>query len=214
MRRLAALSMFVAAVAMLPSLASAENFYVILRGGPGFTPDINIGAPGGEEPDGFGTGFTGGAAVGYAFPFGLRAEGEFGFILAPVKTDGGVEATGSFKNYLMMANAYYDLSSSDPSSPSSDLASAARESTRTVRFLPTASGGSSTSTTGARSSRIRHGPVSATRSIGGSTSRWATASSTSMGATRSRTISGSTATRSSTTRSSSARPSSSRRGPG
>jgi opacity protein-like surface antigen len=117
MRRLAALSMFVAAVAMLPSLASAENFYVILRGGPGFTPDINIGAPGGEEPDGFGTGFTGGAAVGYAFPFGLRAEGEFGFILAPVKTDGGVEATGSFKNYLMMANAYYDFKFFGPIKP-------------------------------------------------------------------------------------------------
>ncbi|HEV8615149.1 MAG TPA: outer membrane beta-barrel protein [Methylomirabilota bacterium] len=116
MRRLAALSIFVA-IALLPSLASAENFYVILRGGPGFTPDVEIGPAGREDPVDFGTGFTGGAAAGYAFPFGLRAEGEFGFIYAPVQRDGATETDGSFRNYLLMANAYYDFKFFGPIKP-------------------------------------------------------------------------------------------------
>ena len=65
----------------------------------------------------FGTGFTGGAALGYAFPFGLWAEGEFGFIHAPVHSDGGVDTDGSFNNYLFMANAYYDFKLFGPIKP-------------------------------------------------------------------------------------------------
>jgi opacity protein-like surface antigen len=117
MKRLATLSVFVAALAMLPSLASAENFYVILRGGPGFTPDVKIGNPSDPDPVDFGTGFTGGAAVGYEFPFGLRAEAEFGFIYAPVKSDGGIDTDGSFRNYLFMGNAYYDFKFFGPIKP-------------------------------------------------------------------------------------------------
>ena len=47
--------------------------------------------------------------VGYRLPFNLRAEGEVGYIYAPVKRDGGVEIGGSTKSWLLMANAYYDL---------------------------------------------------------------------------------------------------------
>ena len=118
MRTLAALSMFVVAVAMVPSLASADNFYVILRGGPGFTPDMKIGAPSDPDPVDFGTGFSGGVGLGYALPFNLRAEGEFGYIHAPVKSDGGISnTTGSFRNYLYMANGYYDFKFFGPIKP-------------------------------------------------------------------------------------------------
>ena len=117
MKTLATLSLFVAAVAAFPLLASAENLYVILRGGPGFTPDVKVGAPSDQDDLGFGTGFTGGAALGYAFPFGLRAEGEFGFIYAPVESDNGIDIDGSYKNYLLMANAYYDFKFFGPIKP-------------------------------------------------------------------------------------------------
>jgi opacity protein-like surface antigen len=94
---------------ILPSVASAENFYAAVRGGPGWTPDNATGRVGFEDVDTYKLGFTGGAAVGYAFPFGLRAEGELGFIYAPLDTEGGVEVSGSVKNYLLMANVYYDI---------------------------------------------------------------------------------------------------------
>src|SRR5204863_8960871 len=37
------------------------------------------------------------------------AEGEFGFVHVPVKSEGGVDEGGFINNYLLMANAYYDL---------------------------------------------------------------------------------------------------------
>jgi opacity protein-like surface antigen len=92
-----------------PSVASAENFYAAIRGGPGLTPDNESGPVGFEDKTEFKTGFTGGAAVGYSFPIGLRVEGELGFMWVPLKREGGVEVDGSVKNYLVMANAYYDL---------------------------------------------------------------------------------------------------------
>lgn len=109
MRKLAVLSMVVAAVAVFPCLASAQNFYAAIRGGPGFTPDVKIGPPGTDEPISFAMGFTGSGAVGYASSFGLRLEGEFGYIYAPVDREEGFSVTGSVKSYLMMANLYYDL---------------------------------------------------------------------------------------------------------
>ena len=110
MKKLAALSIVVAAVAVLPCLAAAQNFYAAIRGGPGFTPDVEIGPVGGaERPVEFNTGFTGSGAVGYSFPIGLRAEVEFGFVYAPVKREEGADIDGSLKSYLAMANAYYDL---------------------------------------------------------------------------------------------------------
>jgi opacity protein-like surface antigen len=94
---------------IVPSVASAENFYAAIRGGPGITSDSKAGPPGGEDTLEFKTGFTGGAAVGYGFPFGLRVEGELGFLWDRVKKDGGVDIDGSIKNYMLMANAYYDI---------------------------------------------------------------------------------------------------------
>jgi opacity protein-like surface antigen len=92
-----------------PSAASAESFYAAVRGGPGVTPDNFSGRPGSEDRDEYKTGFTGGAALGYVLPFGLRVEGEFGFLHAPLDREGGVEVDGSVKSYLLMANAYYDF---------------------------------------------------------------------------------------------------------
>lgn len=114
MRKLAALSMMVAAATLFPCLASAQNFYAAIRGGPGLTPDGNVvprefGRQLGDRPVEFKTGFTGGGAVGYAWPIGLRAEGEFGYIYAPVERESGISIAGSIKSYLMMANVYYDL---------------------------------------------------------------------------------------------------------
>jgi opacity protein-like surface antigen len=101
--------MILAAVTLIPGLASAENFYAAVRGGPGWTMDQETGRSGLEDTDKFKLGFTGSGAVGYAFSFGLRAEGEFGFLYIPVKTDGGVDVSGSLRDYLIMANVYYDL---------------------------------------------------------------------------------------------------------
>ena len=94
---------------VVPAVASAENFYAAVRGGVGWTPDTRSGIVGGEDTVEFKTTLSGSAAVGYAFPFGLRAEGEIGLLYVPLKRDGGVEVDGSIKNYLVMANAYYDL---------------------------------------------------------------------------------------------------------
>jgi opacity protein-like surface antigen len=100
-----------AAVMMLavPSVAAAENFYAAIRGGPGWTQETESGFAGFEDHETYKLGFTGGGALGYMFPFGLRVEGEFGYLYAPLDTDGGVEVSGSVKSYLLMANAYYDL---------------------------------------------------------------------------------------------------------
>jgi opacity protein-like surface antigen len=94
---------------IVPSVATAQNFYAAIRGGPGFTSDTDSGPAGFEDETEFKIGFTGSGAVGYVFPFGLRAEGEIGFLYAPVKREGGVDVDGSVKDYLLMANAYYDL---------------------------------------------------------------------------------------------------------
>ena len=94
---------------MAPAVASAENLYAAIRGGPGWTQDSLDGMFGFEDTTQYKTGFTGGAALGYVLPFGFRAEGEFGFLYIPVKSEGGVGESGSIKNYLLMANGYYDL---------------------------------------------------------------------------------------------------------
>ena len=99
----------VAVVVTVPAVASAENLYAAIRGGPGWTQDSLDGSFGFEDTTQYKTGFTGGAALGYVLPFGFRAEGEFGFLYVPVKTEGGVGESGSIKNYLFMANGYYDL---------------------------------------------------------------------------------------------------------
>ena len=109
MRKLASVAMVVAAVTVLPSLAAAENFYVAVRGGPSITSDNATGLKGFEDTDKFNTGFTGSGAVGVVLPLGFRVEGEFGFLYIPLKTEGGVDVSGSIKDYLMMANAYYDV---------------------------------------------------------------------------------------------------------
>jgi opacity protein-like surface antigen len=94
---------------IVPEVASAENFYVAVRGGPGWTEDKDLGPVGETDVFTFGTGFTGGGAVGYSFPFGLRVEGEVGYLYAPLKHDNGVDVDGSTKSFQLMANAYYDL---------------------------------------------------------------------------------------------------------
>ncbi len=94
-----------------PSMASAENFYAAVRGGPGVTTDTTrFTLLGGEEVIEFKTGLTGSGALGYRFPFGLRAEGEFGYLYSPLRrADEVVDLSGSIKSYLAMINAYYDL---------------------------------------------------------------------------------------------------------
>jgi OOP family OmpA-OmpF porin len=110
MRNVVGWMMGVAVTAMLaPAVASAENFYAAVRGGVGWTQDTRSGRPGREDVQEFETTWSASAAVGRAFPFGLRVEGELGLFYVPVKRDGGVEVDGSIKNYLVMANAYYDL---------------------------------------------------------------------------------------------------------
>lgn len=101
----------VAALAIVtPSVVSAENFYTAVRGGASFTKDTRQGIVGGEDVIEFKSpGLSAGAALGYYLPFGLRVEGELGYLYNRVKTDGGVDIDGSIKNYLLMANAYYDL---------------------------------------------------------------------------------------------------------
>jgi opacity protein-like surface antigen len=92
-----------------PAVSSAENFYAAFRVGPGFTQDSLDGAFGFEDTTAYKTGVTLGAAIGYRLPLGLRVEGELGFIHIPVDTEGGVDESGFINNYLLMANAYYDL---------------------------------------------------------------------------------------------------------
>jgi len=110
MRKLTSVALFVVAVALIPGLASAENFYAAVRGGPGFTQDTDNGFAGSPRlTDEYKVGLTGSAGFGYFFPFGLRAEAEFGFIYSPLKSEGSVDIGGSVKSYLGMVNAYYDL---------------------------------------------------------------------------------------------------------
>ena len=107
-----ALRCVVAVVAMIvavPAAAAAENLYAVIRVGPGFTSDSLDGRFGQEDTTAYKTGFTFGAALGYALPLGFRVEGEFVFLYIPVDSEGGVDEGGSIKNYLLMANAYYDL---------------------------------------------------------------------------------------------------------
>jgi opacity protein-like surface antigen len=101
----------VAMIAWLsPSGVSAQNFYAAIRGGPGWTDDVRRqNALLGDTVLEFETGFTGGAALGYALPFGLRTEAEFGFIYSPLSRHLGQEVDGSVNSYLGMLNAYYDL---------------------------------------------------------------------------------------------------------
>ena len=93
-----------------PAAASAESLYVAIRGGPGVTTDTTrLSLLGGEEIIEFKTGFAGSGALGYRFPFGLRAVGEFGDLYSPLSRAGEVDVSGSIKSYLVMVNAYYDL---------------------------------------------------------------------------------------------------------
>jgi len=111
MRKLTSVALVVAALTFIPCLASAENFYVSVRGGPGITSDTENGPASAavRDREEYKVGLTGSGAVGYMFPFGLRGEGEVGFVYSPLKREGGVDIDGSVKSYLLMANAYYDL---------------------------------------------------------------------------------------------------------
>jgi opacity protein-like surface antigen len=111
MRKLTWVALVVVAVTLIPTFAAAENFYAAVRGGPGITSDTENGPASAavRDREEYKVGLTGSGAVGYMFPFGLRAEGEFGFIYSPLKREGGVDIDGSVKSYLLMANAYYDL---------------------------------------------------------------------------------------------------------
>jgi len=103
----------VVAAVIAPTAASAENFYAAVRGGPGVTSDAHVqrlvGFFPGDEVIEFKTGFTGGVGVGYRFPFGLRVEGELGYLYVPLKRENFIDVSGSMKSYLLMANAYYDF---------------------------------------------------------------------------------------------------------
>ena len=95
---------------IVPSVASAQGLYAAIRGGPGVTTDTTrLTLFGGEEVIEFKTGFAGSGALGYRFPFGLRAEAEFGYLYSPLRRVSEVEVDGSIKSYLVMLNAYYDL---------------------------------------------------------------------------------------------------------
>jgi opacity protein-like surface antigen len=108
MRKTLAWLAVVAVVMMLgPGTASAQNWYAHIRGGPNFPEDTKQGPPGGQEVFELGTGFAASAAVGHQFPFGLRLEGEIGYLYSPVKTDGGVDVDGSIKSFTGMFNAYF-----------------------------------------------------------------------------------------------------------
>jgi OmpA-OmpF porin, OOP family len=98
-----------AMVVMVPGAAAAESFYAAFRGGPGWTGDSLDGAFGFEDTTQYKTGVTLGLGLGYVLPLGFRVEGEFGFLHIPVDTEGGVDEGGYINNYLLMANAYYDL---------------------------------------------------------------------------------------------------------
>ena len=98
-----------AMIVMVPAAASAENLYTAFRVGPSFTQDSLDGAFGFEDTTQYKTGVALGVALGVVLPLGFRAEGEFGFVHIPVKTEGGVDEGGFINNYLLMANAYYDL---------------------------------------------------------------------------------------------------------
>ena len=117
MRTLAMLAMAMATVTIFPCSASAQSFYAAIRGGPGFTPDTRIGSIGGQDVVEFKTGFTGGGALGFIFPVGLRAEAELGYIRAPVTREEGVSITGAYKSYLGMINGYYDFAFFGPIKP-------------------------------------------------------------------------------------------------
>ena len=105
---LRALAASATAMLLLPSVASAQNWYLGIGGGPGKTSDTNDGRAGDEDPSAHKTGFTGSLALGYALNPALRAEGEFGYIYAPVKSDGDVPLGGSVKSYLYMANVRFE----------------------------------------------------------------------------------------------------------
>ncbi|MGH7341576.1 MAG: outer membrane protein [Candidatus Rokuibacteriota bacterium] len=110
MKKLLGWAVVVAVMALaVPGGAAAENFYAAVRGGVGWTPETRTGIAGSEDPFEFKTTWSGGIGLGYMLPFGLRVEGELGYLYVPVKSDRGVDVDGSIKNYLFMANAYYDL---------------------------------------------------------------------------------------------------------
>jgi OmpA-OmpF porin, OOP family len=101
--------LFVAALALVPGAAPAQNLSTTLRVGGVQTPDVTTGRVGFEDPLAFKTGFSLGAAIGYTFASGLRTDAELGYVRADVDNDGGVATSGSFRHYLLMANAYYDF---------------------------------------------------------------------------------------------------------
>jgi opacity protein-like surface antigen len=110
MRKVMGWAVLVTVMALVgPSVAWAENFYAAVRGGPNFAEDTEQGIPGGQDVFELKTGFAGSVGVGYGFPFGLRIEGELGYVYNPIKSDGGVDVDGSIKNFLGMFNAYYAL---------------------------------------------------------------------------------------------------------
>jgi opacity protein-like surface antigen len=102
---------------LVPSIASAQNIYAAIRGGLGSTPPTNDGRPGSEDLSHHKTGLTTSGAVGYAWPSGLRGEGEFSFIYSPVESEAGVPLGGSIKSYLSMVNLIFGPTSSRPIKP-------------------------------------------------------------------------------------------------
>jgi opacity protein-like surface antigen len=100
----------VALALLVPAVASAQNVYAAIRGGAGSTPATNDGRPGFEDLSEHTAGLTMSGAVGYAWPTGLRGEGEFGVLISPVKSDAGVALGGSVKSYLSMVNLRFDAS--------------------------------------------------------------------------------------------------------
>lgn len=101
--------LFAAAAVMIPGTVAAQNITTTFRVGGVQTPDVTTGRVGFEDPLSFKTGFSLSASFGLGMTPDLRGEVEVGYVRADVDNDGGVSTSGSFRHFLLMANAYYDF---------------------------------------------------------------------------------------------------------
>ena len=95
--------------ASIPAVAGAQTASASIRGAVSWAQDSEEGEVQAPSLVEWGRGYAAGAALGWTFASGLRAEAEFTFLHNPAVAEEGVPIGGSYRDQIYLANVGYEF---------------------------------------------------------------------------------------------------------